>query len=92
MADSQVRSKIHASYSLYPGPYSYAVEVTPSDVDPLDVVAQALYIGAAGDVDVTTLGGDDVLFAAVPAGTTIPIAVSHVKAATTSASGIIALY
>lgn len=91
MADSQVRSKIYAQYSLYSGPYANSFEVTPSDVTPLAVAAQALYIGAAGNVEVTTIDGDDILFSAVPAGTTLPVAVSHVKEATTAAV-VIALY
>lgn len=91
MADSQVRSRIYAPYSLYSGPYANAFEVTPSDADPLEVEAQALYIGATGDVEVTTVGGDDILFTGVPAGTTLPVAVSYVKEGTTAVV-VIALY
>lgn len=91
MADSQVRSKIYATYSLYPGPYANAFEVTPNDTTPLPVDAQALYIGDTGDVEVTTKDGDDLTFTAVPAGTTLPVAVSHVKTGTSSTI-VIALY
>jgi hypothetical protein len=63
-------------------PAVYAEAVTPSDTDDLVAVSRALYIGGAGDVVVTMLGGGDVTFKAVPVGTILPIRVSRVKAAT----------
>ena len=51
-----------------------------------------LYVGVAGDVDVITAGGDEVTFTGVLAGSFIPVQVTRVKAASTSASGIIALW
>lgn len=51
---------------------------------------RALYVGGAGDLTVTMAGGEaGVVFTAV-AGTTIPIRVTHVTAAT--ATGIVGLY
>ena len=38
-----------------------------------------LYIGGAGNVAVTTIGGDDVVFTAVPVGTILPVQVLKVK-------------
>ena len=51
-----------------------------------------LYVGVAGDVDVITAGGDEVTFTGVLAGSFIPVQVTRVKATSTSASGIIALW
>lgn len=38
-----------------------------------------LYVGGAGNVAVTTLGGDDITFNAVPVGTILPVQVLKVK-------------
>lgn len=38
-----------------------------------------LFIGGAGNVAVTTIGGDDVIFNAVPVGTVLPVQVLKVK-------------
>ena len=51
-----------------------------------------LYIGGAGAVKVTTLGGDAVTFSAVPAGTFMPIQVLRVWATGTTATNILALW
>lgn len=45
-----------------------------------------LYIGGAGDVSVVTSGGDIVTFAAVPAGTTLPVEVVKLRATNTTAT------
>ena len=52
----------------------------------------ALYVGTGGDVEVITLNGDTVVFHNVPTGTFMPIQVTRVKAANTTASDIIALF
>jgi hypothetical protein len=49
-----------------------------------------LYVGGAGDLTVTMESGNSVTFTAVPAGTFLPILVTHVTAAT--ATAILALY
>ncbi len=43
-----------------------------------------LYVGGAGNVTVTTIGGDDVTFNAVPVGTILYVQVLAVKASTTA--------
>jgi heptaprenylglyceryl phosphate synthase len=50
-----------------------------------------LYVGTAGALDVVTVGGDTVTFAAVLAGQFIPVHVLQVKASS-SASNIVALW
>ena len=51
----------------------------------------ALWIGATGNVALTTLGGNDVTFTAVPGGTVLPVGCTHVLATGTTATGIVAL-
>lgn len=51
-----------------------------------------LYVGGAGDVELITAGGDDLVFTGVPAGSFMPIQVTRVKATSTTATGIIALW
>lgn len=43
-----------------------------------------LYVGGAGNVTVTTIGGDDVTFNAVPVGTILYVQVLAVKSSTTA--------
>ena len=65
-------------------PATNAAAITPS-VSPLADVTRALYVGGAGNVTVTMLGGQSVTFTAVPAGSILPIRCTHVTAATATA-------
>lgn len=77
---------------------SRALSVTPSNS--ADIVAPTggpndgcvLYVGTAGDIRVTTAGGDDVVFVGIAAGSFIPVQVVKVWATSTTASNIIALW
>jgi hypothetical protein len=51
-----------------------------------------LYVGGAGNVAVTTLGGDEVTFNAVPIGTVLPVQVSKLKSTGTTATLVNALW
>lgn len=51
-----------------------------------------LYIGGTGNVRVLTIGGDDVVFNAVPAGTTLQVKVRKVFSTNTTATNIVALW
>jgi len=51
-----------------------------------------LYVGGTGNVSVITIGGDQITFAAVPAGTTLPIQVLKLRATSTTATAINALW
>jgi hypothetical protein len=76
-------------------PFSYAAAVAPNDgADiPGGRPTSALYIGGAGSLNVDLDGdGGTVAFAAVPAGTTIRIAVRRVRATGTAATSIVALW
>ena len=71
-------------------PARRAEAVTPSDSDDLPNFSRALYVGGAGDLEVTTVGGDTVTLTA--ASGLLPICVSRVRASGTSATGIVALW
>jgi hypothetical protein len=76
-----------------------AAAVTPSNTTDIPSVSGGtneggciLYIGATGTVKVRTIGGDDVTFAGVPAGTTLQVRVVRVFSTGTSATNIVALW
>jgi hypothetical protein len=80
---------------------SRAAAVTPSDtVDIPSVSTQdgtgnngcVLYVGVAGDVKVTTAGGDTVVFTGLLAGMFVPVQVLRVWATDTTATDIVALW
>ena len=72
-------------------PYRGSAAVTKSDATVIPVT-RGLYIGGAGTVVVRMAGdGSTATFTAVPVGTTLPIAVDQVLAAT-AATLIVALY
>jgi len=73
------------------GPAQKATAITPQDSVDLVDEARALYIGVGGDVKVTMVGGDDLVFGAMVAGQIYPIAVTKVWSGATSASSIVAL-
>ena len=51
-----------------------------------------LYVGASGNIRVTTAGGDDVIFVAVQTGTFFPVQVVKVWSTSTTATNIMALW
>ena len=78
-----------------------AAVVTPSNTDNIPNVATedgsgnngcVLYVGGAGTLKVKTVGGDEVTFVGITAGSFIPVQVVQVFAEGTSATNIIALW
>jgi len=51
-----------------------------------------LYVGGAGNVSVLTIGGDQLIFNGVPAGTTLPVQVLRLRSTGTTATLINALW
>lgn len=68
-----------------------ATEITPSDSADLDITCKGLYVGATGDIQVTTVAGDTVTFVEVPVGI-LPVVVTRVWSTDTTATDIIGLY
>ena len=78
-----------------------AASVTPSNTENIPNIATAdgsgnrgcvLYVGGAGNLRVLTVGGDDVTFTGVQAGTFLPVHVLRVFSTNTTATGIVALW
>jgi hypothetical protein len=78
-----------------------ASDVTPSDTADIPSVSTqdgsgnngcVLYVGGAGNIKVTTAGGDTVVFTGLLAGMFIPVQVLRVWATSTTATNIIALW
>lgn len=83
---------LFTTYARTPAPPADdAFAVTPSDSVAFTAVASALYIGVTGDVTLITSLGNTVLFKAVPAGVTLPIRCTQVKATATTATSIVGL-
>jgi hypothetical protein len=72
-------------------PASNAVLVTPDDNADLTDASRALWIGTAGDLTVTMLGGQTLTFPNLLGGWH-PIRVTRVHATGTAASGIVAVW
>ena len=68
-----------------------AAAVTPNNSTDLPN-SGALYVGAGGDIAVTTAGGDDVTFVGVVSGSFIPVKIARVKVTGTTATNILVLY
>lgn len=68
-----------------------AAQVVPSDTVDLAVTSRALYLGTAGDLRITTAGGDTVTLANVPNGV-LPVRVARVHATGTTAADIVAVW
>lgn len=69
-------------------PFAQLAAVT-AGVD-LDTPSRGLYVGGAGDVAVTTIGGTTATFIDVPAGAVLPIRATRVESTGTTATNIIA--
>lgn len=73
-------------------PATRGYAITPGDGTDLSFATRAVWVGGAGDLTVTLLGGDTVTLSAIPAGTLIPIRAKQVAATGTTATLIVGLY
>lgn len=88
------------SYNVAPfASYKHALAITPvngvlplTDASGTAVISMAVFVGGAGALKVIMADGATVTFAAVPAGTTIPIQITQVLLTGTVATSIVALY
>ena len=73
-------------------PAKIRFEITPDDLAEVAQVTKAIYVGNGGDVTLRALDGPgDVTFANVPSGAILDVRVIAVRAAGTTASGIVGL-
>lgn len=73
-------------------PPENAAAIAPDDAALLPHVTRALYVGGAGDVALRMLGGDEVTFRGLAAGTLMPIRADMVKRDGTTATGLVGLW
>ena len=66
--------------------------VTPDDDNDLPRTRASLYVGTAGNIVVVMESGETVTFTNIQDGTFMPIRVNRVKATSTTATNIVALY
>lgn len=73
-------------------PPEHAVEIAPDDHALLPHVTRALYVGGGGDVALRLSGGGEVVLRNLQAGSLVPIRADMVRAAGTSATGLVGLW
>lgn len=76
------------TFPMYPGG---AVAVTPSDTVNL-ATPSIVYVGAGGNVKITTAQGDDVTFTGLLAGSVIPVQAIRVWSTGTTATNMVRIY
>ena len=69
-----------------------AVVIAPNDAVDLTVSGAVVFVGVGGDVKVTTVSGDTVVFKNLADGSILPVQVRRVWATGTDATDMIALY
>jgi hypothetical protein len=84
---SNIAQSAHGSDPAY-----YAASISPSNDTDLTNPVRAIYIGGAGAVVITTVAGTDVTFSGLPAGMILPVRAKRVKAAGTTATGLVGLW
>lgn len=73
-------------------PAGNAAAISKDDNNDLTAVTRGIFVGGAGNIVVTMLGGGDVTFTGVVAGTILPIRVTRVKSTNTTATNMVALW
>ena len=72
-------------------PCDNAAVVTPSDTTALPQIQQ-IFVGGAGNVAVTTVGGQVLTFTGVLAGTVLPVRCTKIMATNTTATNMVAMW
>lgn len=67
------------------------ISITPADSD-LAFDIRGFYVGATGDVKVTSTNGATATFVAIPTGQIMPVSCSRIWATGTTATSIVGLY
>lgn len=74
-------------------PASNAAVVTPSDADDLAFASRYIFVGSAGNLALTTVGGQTLTLVGILAGTILPIRAKKIlSTGTTPAMVIVSMY
>ena len=73
-------------------PAGSAFAITPSDSEDLSVYTRGIYVGGAGNVKLTTVGGDTITLNGCLAGTVLPIRAKRVFSTGTTATNLLAMH
>lgn len=68
------------------GPAQHAALITPDDSNDLANYSRAIYVGGAGAMKVTTVGGETLLISGLLAGHVYPLRVKRIWSTTTTAT------
>jgi hypothetical protein len=66
--------------------------VTPNDNADLANASRKIFVGGAGNMKVTTVGGETLLITGIQVGTTLDLCVTRIHSTTTSATYIVAMW
>ena len=69
-----------------------SVDVTPDNDNDLDIIGAIIFVGTGGNLEVTTVSGDTVIYKNLPDAYTLPVQVRQVKSTNTTATDLIAQY
>ena len=69
-----------------------SVDVTPDDNQDLAIIGAIIFVGGGGNLEVTTVSGDTVIYKNLPDAYTLPVQVRRVLNTNTTATDIIAQY
>ena len=69
-----------------------AVSITADTDNDLAIIGALIFVGTGGNLEVTTVSGDTVIYKNLPDAYTLPVQVRRVKATNTTATDIIAQY
>lgn len=85
-------TKVYESPNLVSGPYVGVAAVSPNNSAELpDGVTRGIYVDAAGNVNCVFMDGTEAVIY-IPARTIVPFRLRQIKATSTAATGILALY
>lgn len=73
-------------------PAAHAAVVVPNNTTNLASDTRAIFVGGAGNINLRTVGGEDVLFTGVVAGTVLPIRARRIYATNTTATNMVAMW
>jgi hypothetical protein len=73
-------------------PAEEAVAIVPDDAASLEHATRAIFVGGGGDARIRMLGGAEVLFTNLQAGSVLPLRVVRVYATGTTATGLVGLW